>query len=400
MRNRRQFIRDASLVSSSLWVPAFLQTPIIKKKAKSREGKILVVIQLSGGNDGLNTVVPFSNDIYYQNRSEIGIPASLVDKLSDSQGFHPALSPLSELYHQGEMTILNEVGYPNPDRSHFRSMDIWHTGSLAKDQWRTGWLGRYLDNACSKCQAPYHAIEIGDNLSLALHGGVRDGLAMLGPEKLQRATANVFLQNVGREYRTQPEDNLDFLYKTMIEVQQSAQYLTKKAKAHRSTFVYPNHSFGVGMKQISELIIAETNTQIYYISLPGFDTHFNQKARQAQLLTIYAQALSAFVRDLKSNNLFEDILIMTFSEFGRRVEENASQGTDHGAANNLILVGDKLKQPGFFNEAPDLITLDDGDLAYQVDFRSVYAEILEKWLETDALSVLNNVPRLSQSLFT
>ena len=318
MRNRRQFIRDTSLVSSSLWVPAFLQAPMLTKSSKSREGNILVVIQLSGGNDGLNTIVPFTNDIYYKNRSEISIPSSLVERLSDNQGFHPALSSLVELFHQGEMTILNDVGYPNPDRSHFRSMDIWHTGSLAKEQQRTGWLGRYLDHACAKCQAPYHAIEIGDNLSLALHGGFRDGLAMLGPEKLQRATANTFLQNVGKDYKTRPADNLDFLYKTMIEVQQSAQYLTKKAKTHESTFVYPNHPFGVGMQQISELITADTNTQIYYISLPGFDTHFNQKARQLQLLSVYAQALSTFVKDLKSNHLFEDILIMTFSEFGRR----------------------------------------------------------------------------------
>jgi uncharacterized protein (DUF1501 family) len=184
----------------------------------------------------------------------------------------------------------------------------------------------------------------------------------------------------------------------MVEVQESAAYLTKKAKTYRSPYTYPNHPFGEGMRQIAELITADTDTKVYYISLPGFDTHVNQKARQTSLLSIYAQAVNTFVRDLKSNGLFDDILIMTFSEFGRRVHENGSQGTDHGAANNVLLIGDKLKAPGFYNTAPDLSQLEDGDLRYKVDFRHLYAEILNKWLKTDTSSILGQDFNLSRPL--
>ncbi|MCB0687317.1 MAG: DUF1501 domain-containing protein, partial [Saprospiraceae bacterium] len=275
---------------------------------------------------------------------------------------------------------------------HFRSMDIWHTGSGSEEKLNTGWIGRYLDSDCEDCSVPYHAIEVGDNLSLALHGKFRDGLAMRGPEKLQRATSDPFLRNVGKRHKNSGPSNLDYLYKTMVEVQESAEYLTQKAKTYRSSFQYPNHAFGEGMRQIAELITADTNTKIYYISLPGFDTHVNQKARQHHLLRIYADAVDTFVKDLKSNGLFEDILILTFSEFGRRVQENGSQGTDHGAANNLFLIGDKLQSPGFYNEAPNLNLLDDGDLSYKIDFRSVYADVLSKWLKINSSEIIGSNP--------
>ncbi|MCB0667794.1 MAG: DUF1501 domain-containing protein [Saprospiraceae bacterium] len=383
MYNRRSFLKQSFFASSSMMVPAFLRKPSLKVSKGSRDGTILIVIQLSGGNDGLNTIVPYRDDVYYRNRPEINVAASSLIKLDDQLGFNPALEPLANLFDSGEMSILNQVGYPNPDRSHFRSMDIWHTGSSSSDYQQSGWLGRYLDSECEDCSLPYHAIEIGDNLSLALHGKHRDGLAMRGPEKLQRATNDSFLREVGQKYRSRSQHDLDYLYKTMIEVQESAAYLTRKARTHQSAFTYPNHEFGAGMKQIAELITADTNTKIFYLSLPGFDTHVNQKVRQHSLLSLYAETVNTFVHDLKSNGLFEDVLIMTFSEFGRRVEENGSQGTDHGAANNLFLIGDKLKIPGFYNDPPDLNTLVDGDLAYQIDFRAVYSDILRYWLATD-----------------
>ncbi|NND32722.1 MAG: DUF1501 domain-containing protein [Saprospiraceae bacterium] len=402
MLSRRNFIRRSSLASSSLWIPSFLRSTSLSYPhlPKSREDKVLVVIQLSGGNDGLNMIVPYRNDIYYRSRPEIGIKPHLVQRLDDEHGFNPAMAPLLDVFNANEVCIMNEVGYPNPDRSHFRSMDIWHTASNSSQRRQTGWLGRYLDSECLSCQDAYHAIEVGDNLSLALHGKIRDGLAMRGPEKLKRATDNSFLQKIGSAYRERSPNHLDFLYKTMIEVQQSAQYLTQKAKTHRSQFDYPNHAFGHGMKQIAELITADTATKIYYISLPGFDTHINQKARHHQLLNLYAETVATFVDDLKSNDLFDNILIMTFSEFGRRVEENASQGTDHGAANNLILIGDKLNTTGFYNRPANLSVLDDGDLRFQVDFRSVYADILDHWLQADANNLLGHqVDRLSPGLF-
>ena len=400
MSSRRDFVKYSCLVSSSLWVPDFLKKTMGTHSSlpKSRGHKILVVIQLSGGNDGLNMIVPYRNDLYYRHRPEIAIRPEVVHKLNDNQGLNPAMNPLAKVYQANEMCIVNQVGYPNPDRSHFRSMDIWHTATDANEHRSTGWLGRYLDSNCTHCEDAYHAIEIGDNLSLALHGRYRDGLAMRGPEKLKRATDNTFLQKIGRKYRNRQPDDLDFLYKTMIEVQESAQYLTRKARTHQSRFTYPNHAFGLGMRQIAELITADTATKVYYISLPGFDTHINQKARQHQLLSIYAESVATFVSDLKSNNLFEDILIMTFSEFGRRVQENASLGTDHGAANNMILIGDKLNTPGFYNGSPDLMKLDDGDLSFQIDFRSIYHEILTNWLESDGDALLGKVPPLTSQL--
>jgi uncharacterized protein (DUF1501 family) len=320
-------------------------------------------------------------------------------KISDELGLNPALNPLLEVFDQGELCILNNVGYPNPDRSHFRSMDIWHTGSDSDEYRQTGWLGRYLDSECEDCDLPYHAIEIGDNVSLALHGKFRDALAMRGPDKLSRAAGDSFLRNIGKKYTPPDEADLTFLYKTMVEVQESAEYITKKAKTYRSSFTYPNHAFGEGMKQIAELITADTNTRIYYISLPGFDTHVNQKSRQSNLLSIYAQSVGTLIKDLRSNGLFDDILMLTFSEFGRRVHENGSLGTDHGAANNLLVMGDQLKSPGIFNSAPLLTQLNEGDLQYQLDFRSVYAHILEEWLGTEPSSILSKaVPQLRKRI--
>ncbi len=398
MQNRRSFLKHSFLASVPALVPAFLKHSPVSADRGKRHDKILIVVQLSGGNDGLNTIVPYRNDRYYRSRPEINLAASTVIRLSDELGLNPALAPLQEFYDRGYLCIMNEVGYPNPDRSHFRSMDIWHTGSSATEYLNSGWLGRYLDSECEDCHLPYHAIEMGDNVSLALHGQRRDALAMRGPDKLRRAVEDPFLQNLGKNYQPPKNDDLGFLYKTMVEVQESAEYITRKAKTYRSAFRYPNHAFGEGMRQIAELITADTNTRIYYISLPGFDTHVNQKARQHNLLSIYARAVSALIKDLQSNGLFEDILILTFSEFGRRVQENGSQGTDHGAANSLLLIGDQLKSPGIYNPAPTLDMLDDGDLIYQVDFRSVYDHILTRWLNADSVNILGKVEPLTKSI--
>jgi uncharacterized protein (DUF1501 family) len=391
---KRQFLKHSALASASLMVPSFLRDQRLEAVSSSSEGRILVVVQLSGGNDGLNTIVPYRNDIYYRNRPEIGIASASVLKNHDELGFNPAMSTLQPIFDEGQVCVLNDVGYPNPDRSHFRSMDIWHTASDPSERLQHGWLGRYLDSDCPGCHLPYHSLEIGDHVSLANHGKRRDALAMRGPKTLERAAGNDFLRRIGKDFKGAKDPALDFLYKQMIEVQESAHYLTEKAKTYRSSHRYPNHAFGEGMRQIAELITAGTNTKIYYVSMPGFDTHVNQKARQHQLLTIYAEAVSTFVKDLKSNGLFENVMVLTFSEFGRRVAENTSQGTDHGAANNLLLIGDKLRRPGYFNGGPILDQLDDGDLAYRIDFRSIYAQILDQWLLADAQSILGLPPKI------
>lgn len=387
---RRNFIKSSALASTAMMVPSFLKSFPGYQALSSRSGKILVVVQLSGGNDGLNTIIPYENDLYYQNRPALGIPKAEVLTLSDQLGFNPAMEALRTLYDDGLMTIINSVGYPNPDRSHFRSMDIWHTASSSSEYLSTGWLGRYLDNQCHGCELPYHAIEVDDSLSLALKGREKNGFAVSNPKQLQRTAGNKLLKAIAQQQKHHEEENVAYLYKTMIDTQSSADYLFQQSKVYQSKEEYPKTAFGKNLKQIAELITADTDTKVYYVSLTGFDTHANQKNQQARLLKQYAEGMKAFVADLKKNGLMNDTLIMTFSEFGRRVKQNASGGTDHGTANNLFLIGGQLHQPGFYNEAPNLLDLDKGDLKYQIDFRNVYATILDKWLDTNARDVLGS----------
>jgi uncharacterized protein (DUF1501 family) len=326
---------------------------------------------LEGGNDGLNSIVPFANDVYYQQRPALGIPAAEVLKLNDQQGLHPALAPLRQLYDNGELSIVNSVGFPNPDRSHFRSMDIWQSGSGADQIWNTGWLGRYLDHSCEGKPA-YHALEVDDGLSLAMKGAKRNGFAMSNAQRLRQAVKSRKLNSI-----TPPavpaSDNLGYLYKTLTTTTESAAYLFEQSKIHRSQVDYPKDAFGRDLKQVAELITADTATQVYYASLGGFDTHAGQKNRQQRLLKSYAEGVAALVKDLKANGLFNDVLIMTFSEFGRRLKQNASGGTDHGTANNVLFMGGQLKKAGFYNEAPELVNLKNANLIHKIDFRRCYA---------------------------
>ena len=385
---RRNFLKSSALASTAFWVPNFLKGFSNAPSWSSSNGKNLIIIQLSGGNDGLNTIIPYQNDLYYKYRPSIGLPKSEVLKVNDELGFNPNMNAFRELYDQGVLSIINSVGYPNPDRSHFRSMDIWHTASDSSEYLNTGWVGRYLDSDCNGCDTAYQALEMHDSLSLLMKGKERTGFAMDSAERLRRATDNKFLKAVAAHEHDHEHENVAYLYKTMIDTQESADYLFEKSKAHRSKTTYPKTSFGKKLKQIAELITADTNTRVYYTVLSGFDTHANQKRKQGRLLQQYAEGVNALVKDLKRNNLLNDTLIMTFSEFGRRVKQNGSGGTDHGTANNLFLIGGNLKKPGFYNESPDLQNLEKNDLIYQVDFRSIYATILEDWLEADAPAVL------------
>lgn len=384
---RRDFLKNTALASTSLMVPQFLAGFQRKKIFGSRSGKILVVIQLSGGNDGLNTVVPFHNDIYYRSRPSLAVKREEVLKVGENMGFNPAMQSLQELYDEGLLSIINSVGYPNPDRSHFRSMDIWQTASESNEYLSTGWLGRYLDSNCAGCSSPYHALEVDDSLSLAMKGATHGGFAMSDPARLKRQTENRFLKAFARKQHSS-EENVAYLYKTMIDTQSSAACLYEQSQLYSSTMEYPKTPFGKDLQQIAELITADTDTKIYYASLTGFDTHANQKNQQERLLRQYAQGVNVFAKDLKKNGLLKDVLVMTFSEFGRRVQQNASNGTDHGTANNVFLMGGNLKKPGFYNAAPNLSTLDAGDLVYEVDFRRIYASILEDWLEAESPAIL------------
>jgi uncharacterized protein (DUF1501 family) len=354
---------------------------------RSRTGKNLGVIQLSGVNDGLNTIIPYGNDIYYRARPKLAISKKEVVRLDDQSGLNPVMKPLRALFEDGGMSIVNSVGYPNPSRSHFRSMDIWQTASGSHQSLGTGWIGRYLDSQCQGCDS-YHALELNERLSLPLKGHKKSGFVMQNPTQLKQAANNDFLKELGQAYKGHEHPQVQYLYKTMIDTQSSTDYLYQQSRKHRSRVTYPNTPFAKDLKQIAELMTADTDIRIYYISLGNFDTHSGQRSKQDRLLRTYAQGVSAFAKDLKKNGLFDDTLIMTFSEFGRRVGQNASYGTDHGTANHLFLMGGRLRHPGFVNNLPDLSDLDDGDLKYQVDFRQIYAEILGKWMDADAAAVL------------
>jgi len=385
---RRDFIKQSSLASSLIFVPSFVKA--CEDFAKNELGyKRLVIVQLSGGNDGLNTIIPYKNDIYYKNRPQLSIPENTILKATDDLGFHPSLSPLKNLYDKGYISIINNVGYPNPIRSHFRSTDIWHTASDSNEYLSSGWLGRYIDN---HGKMPYSGIELDDSLSLILKGETLNGIATKDPRILYNNMRTPYFKKIV-EQQTEThlsEHNLGYLYKTMIEAKSSAKYIYETTKTYRSKSEYPNNPFGKQLKTTAEFINSNLQSKVFYVSMGGFDTHVNQKNRQGNLLETYSKSMEVFVNDLEQNNTFKDTLILTFSEFGRRLKQNAARGTDHGAANNVFIIGKHLKKPGFYNEAPNLVNLDtNSDIKYSVDFRSVYATILDNWLEVDNSLVLN-----------
>ncbi len=394
MSSRRDFLKKSAFATAgTMLIPHFLKAFEANRLGKPfATNRILVIVQLSGGNDGLNTIVPYRNDIYYRERPALAIPKEKVLRLNDQIGFNPALSALREVYDEGLMTIINNVGYPNPDRSHFRSMDIWHTASDASQYLKTGWLGRYLDANCpTDCREPYNAIEVDDTLSLAMKGEILKGLAVAHPEKLYNQTRNGYFGQLSANYQLSGHDeseNVSYLYKTLAETLSSAEYIYDKSKVYKTTTAYPATELGNRLKTVAELILSGVNTNVYYVSFSGFDTHVNQVAQQNRLLTTYAEAMSAFSKDLKQNSRLDDVMIMTFSEFGRRVKQNASNGTDHGTANNVFLINGRLKKEKIFNEAPNLDELDEGDLRYTIDFRNIYATLLKKWLKADDIAIL------------
>lgn len=385
---RRTFIQTGALATTSLFVPKFLKA-FETGQTVPQGNKVVVILQLSGGNDGLNTVIPVRNDIYYRSRPNLGIETIKALGLTDEVGLHPSLTAFADAYHEGGLGILNSVGYPNPDRSHFRSMDIWQSGSTSNEYLTTGWLGRYLDAQCNGCGKPTQVLEIDDTLSLALKGSNTNGLAFKDPRRLFGTSNEKFFKDIsGGHTDHHDEKPVEYLYKTMAETLSSADYIFKQSKLHPSKAVYPNSNLGKDLKTIASLIYSDINTKVYYVSLGSFDTHINQQNQQQRLFKEMNDAVDAFMKDLKANNRYNDVLFFTFSEFGRRVAQNASAGTDHGTANNMFLMGGGLKEKGLLNSLPDLADLDDGDLKYKIDFKNVYATVLNKWLGADDNKIL------------
>ena len=385
---RRDFLKQTTFASGMFFMPQFLKA-FENNPMKPFSNKKVVIIQLKGGNDGLNTVVSFNNDIYYQQRNNIALKQNELFKISDEVGLHKSLQPLQDLYNKGFVSIINNVGYPNPNLSHFRSTDIWQTASDSNQFLQNGWVGRYLDYTKGN---PYNAIEVDESLSLMMKGKTQNGLAITDPKMFYNSMRAPFFNNVVSNYNDAhlSEHNLGYLYNTMIDAKSSAKHIYEKSNTKSTSAEYPKNIFSKQLKTISQFINSGLETQVYYAGLSGFDTHANQANTQKKLLKTYAESMEVFINDLQKNNTFDDVLILTFSEFGRRVKQNESNGTDHGTANNVFVMGNNLKKQGLYNNLPNLEDLDkNGNLKYEIDFREIYATILDKWLEVDDVAILN-----------
>ncbi len=385
--NRRQFIRNTSLISSTCLMPQFLKALNITN-GLAFEGKKLIIVQLSGGNDGLNMLVPYTNDLYYSLRPQISLSTDLLINLNNMAALNNKLPHIADMYNHNEALFINSVGYPNPNRSHFRSMDIWHTASDADKYIDTGWIGRWLDNSCNvSCSIP-QAIEIDGSLSLALKGSQVKGLAIDNISHFKVMAEGNLIKNLSETTIDGNEEQI-YLYKTLTETVQAASYIDEKMKSASVKTVFPLTSLGKQLQTIAQYIQSGFETPVYYTSISGFDTHVQQKGAQARLFTQLDDALFALKTELKLLDEWKNTVVLVFSEFGRRVKENAGGGTDHGAANCTLLLGGGLKKGGIYNSMPDLKNLKDGDIIMEVDFRQIYASLLSQWLKADDHRILN-----------
>ena len=416
LHTRRFFLqRGMTLLAATPTIPLFLDNTVMAlggpeaavTQDSGSDGKILVIVQLSGGNDGLNTVIPYADDAYHRARPALGKKANEVLKINDYLGLNPNLAPLKSLYDNGQMSIIQGVGYPNPNRSHFRSMDIWQTAEPDSDRNTSGWVGRYFDSQCAGADPKLDAsaaVSIGGLQPLAMKGERFGALSFERPDSyrykgkagdgyldLSKPDDNDATATAAKIKKDVPplteSDQLNFLSRTALDAQASSDRILKATAAHKPGVNYPRGEFGDGLKTVAAMIGANMPTRVYYVSLGGFDTHANQGGRHDQLMRALAEGIGAFMSDLKQQKNDERVMVMTFSEFGRRVTQNASGGTDHGAAAPVMLFGARLKR-GIIGNHPSLTDLDAGDLKYGVDFRNIYASLLQNWLDTPSKPIL------------
>ncbi len=399
--SRRQFITSGvGVVLSSSQILALAARAANFEPRRIGSSKILVVVQLAGGNDGLNTVVPYGMGEYYQLRPNIAIPAGQVLPLSNTIGLHPNMSALSDVYRHGKLAVALGVGYPNPNRSHFRSIEIWQTAEPAKMA-STGWLGRYLDATANSSGATlsnklFPAINVDPTLPKTLAGD-----RVIVPSV---SDVNQFRFSTDAHYRLDKQQQIDafnniyssfdlnrpsaqLLREIGLDAMQASDYLVKVVSKYKSTVKYPDNGFGRGMKFIAQMITAGVDASIYNISLGGFDTHANQLRVQPNLLKQFSDSLAAFQKDMEEHGVDKDVMLFSFSEFGRRVAENGGRGTDHGTAEPVFIMGSAVKG-GIYGDYPSLSNLDQGDLKYNIDFRTIYATFLDRWLAVDSRQVL------------
>lgn len=399
---RREFLRLSTrgigLLAFGRFAPDFLVSSVrAGSPAPEKDRRILVLVQLAGGNDGLNTVVPFSDDTYYRLRPSLGIPAHRLLRLDDHQGLHPSCDALHRLYGDGQLGIVQNVGYPNPNRSHFRSTEIWEAACDSHQTLDTGWIGRYLDNTCQGSPeadvlanaADPAAVHISNEIPgsfLARQSHPTFGLGA-GRRTRGKSPDLSLLESLTQEELPGDEGNGGFLRQVTLDALVTEKRIESLIAQYRPEAKYPGGNFAQSLHHVAALIAAGMSTRVYFVSLGGFDTHNGQAPTHERLLRELSEGLAAFQADLTARKLDDQVLTMTFSEFGRRPGENKSGGTDHGTAAPLFVLGSQLKG-GLSGTAPSLAIAKNADLTYSTDFRQVYSTVLQDWMDAPAPEII------------
>jgi uncharacterized protein (DUF1501 family) len=405
---RREFLRRGTqgigLLAFSRFAPQFLvQSTLAGAPPPERDRRILVLVQLAGGNDGLNTVIPFSDPAYFALRPTLALKKDATLPITADLGLNPGCAAIHALLNEGKLGIVQNVGYPNPNRSHFRSTEIWETASENSNSVSTGWIGRYLDNACAGAppSADPDAIHVSSEVPQTFGGTVPHntfGLANRGGGR--RDDAKLLERLVARpsgaaDAAPAESPNNAFLRATMMDALVAEQKIQGILSAYKPEAPYPGGDFAQSLRNVAALISAGLPTRVYFVSIGGFDTHANQLNNHQNLLRNLSEGLAAFQRDLTARKLDDQVLTTTFSEFGRRPNENESRGTDHGTAAPLFVMGRSISAP-LHGTAPDLKIAKNADLTFTTDFRSVYATVLDQWLGVPADAILGaKHPRLA-----
>jgi uncharacterized protein (DUF1501 family) len=381
MLSRRTFLKSSTLLALAPTVPHFLARTARAAKPE-RDGRILVVIEMSGGNDGINSVVPFADEGYAKHRQALRLEKDRLVKVNDRVGLHPAMGDAGKLLEAGQLAIVQGVGYPNPNRSHFRSMAIWQTARFDEEEHKSyGWLGRAMDGG----PAGGSGLLVGPGSPpVALRGRRATASAIERIDDFTLAAGADPRKALGKE---EPANDLTaFVRRTMLDAYATADRVTNAAKGKEGGPRYPQTGLASRLQLIARLLKGGVGARVFYAIQGGYDTHYAQLQTHSRLLFELSSGLRAFLDDLKAAGLSERVAVLAFSEFGRRVQENGS-GTDHGTAGPVFLAGAGVKG-GLVGTTPSLLDLEDGDLKVGLDFRRVYASVLEDWLGLNAVSAL------------
>ncbi|QBZ99079.1 DUF1501 domain-containing protein [Flavobacterium sangjuense] len=372
--NRRNFLTlTGTFTGGTLLLPNFLHAFGSQSNLVIGE-QCLVFIQLNGGNDGLNTFIPFEDSLYYDYRTKIALDKNTIISRNKGMAFHPSLKDFANMQQNGDLTVIQNVGYPEPNRSHFRSQEIWQTASDANQYISNGWLGRYLDLQCKEHE-PTAGVNFDNIDNLSLKGNEPNSITLKDPNRFKMRTDNDDMVKLS------DNPQLDFVRKIANSVSEGSDDIQKALAKSTSEINYPKTGLGKNLEWIARLIKGNLNSKVYYTSQNGYDTHDNQINIQQRNLTELNDAIYSFYTELKKAQLLQNVTLVVFSEFGRRVKENGN-GTDHGTAAPMFIIGGNNKGKIIGNN-PNLADLDNGDLKYEVDFRSVYASLLQSKMNFD-----------------